>query len=99
MALIEPDISPQERTLSTLRSAIAGAYNIVAATVENCRMIVNANPWGLSPQAVFDLLADDGKELQQYTDAMGVLLNVNPAKAEEFTSITPVDVIVKTKIL
>lgn len=46
----------QERTAQILRDSLEGGRNVIRASLENVERMIWANPFGLSPQEVFDIL-------------------------------------------
>lgn len=61
MAFIDFDVSPADETLGILSSGVRGCLFQMKATVDNALSIVWQNPYGLTPQEVFDVLDTHGE--------------------------------------
>lgn len=62
MDLFQP-LTPEQQTLLQIRDSAFGARAVMLAAVNNCEALVWKNPYGLSPQQVFDALGVAGADL------------------------------------
>lgn len=67
--------TPQQCTERTLADALMGAASVNISTFGNLERIIWANPWGLTPQQVFDLLEDKGGQLLTLKSTLMPLLS------------------------
>ena len=66
--------TPAERTAQILRDECEGLKNHARASYENILRMVWCNPWGLSPQDVFDVLGKRGAALLKAREIFGAML-------------------------
>ena len=66
--------TPQQCTERTLADALVGAASVNLSTLENLERIIWANPWGLEPQEVFDILGEKASQLLALKAALLPLL-------------------------
>jgi hypothetical protein len=86
---------PKEQTRQMLINACIGWYNSTVPMVENIRMMIWKNPYGLAPQDVMDIMGKDTvKSLDAIQGVMDLLGTTVPEKPID--ALIPADADVKT---
>lgn len=81
--------TPQEQTAHALRNIVVGGLNFLRATYDNGQQMVWQNPYGLTPQEVFDCLGADSGELVRISDALGDFINTFAPEDQQVGSKKP----------
>ena len=87
--LLDFDISPAEQTLDIIRSGARGCLQQIKASVTNCGSLVWQNPFGLSPQGVFDVLDTQGEVLVNLLVTLRTAHNSTVAEAHHIGPLLP----------
>lgn len=91
MALIQREYPPREQTLQLIRDSLTGWYNQTRAAYDNAVMLVWRNPFGLTPQEVFDTIGKDGAALVEYLQTVVKSLNDIGIEREPIAQPVPTD--------
>ena len=63
MSIIVTEVDGATRTKQLLQDAATGFYNQIHATLNNYKLLVFNNPYGLTPQEVLNILDKDAVEM------------------------------------
>jgi hypothetical protein len=75
MGLLEPQKTPQEAAIIDFQGTATHAYRTLRSAWERLQQLVWHSPYGLTPQAMFDLLGHDGAAAVQLSTTLMALIN------------------------
>ena len=89
MALIDFDPTAEEQTLNIIKSGVRGSLSQTKSSIEHAMSIVGENPFGLTPQEVFDVLGTQGLTLVNILMTLRTAFNSVAPSAHDIGALIP----------